>query len=327
MPLPQWLKQAIESELDFLGRSKVVKAHRELSDRYRSKTQNDSSIIETNAHRAAYLAARLPATYASISRVLEEVRLRLPDLKVSSILDIGAGPGTAMWAASEIFPEVKQWTLLEHDEEMVASGKRLAQRCPHPTAKQAKWIVSDLEQTNVLPHHDLVICSYSVGELSDSARTALVANCWKSTNNLLIVIEPGTPVGFERIRTIRSELIGLGSHMVSPCPHTGTCPMANGDWCHFSTRLERSSLHRKVKGGSLGYEDEKFSYVAVSKFPCSLPESRVLRHPQKRSGHVYLTLCTLNELKQEIVSKRTPEDYRTARRIEWGDGFSRSHEK
>ena len=50
---------------------------------------------------AAYAAARMPGCYAAVARVLDELRLRLPDFTPRSMLDFGAGPGTAIWAARE----------------------------------------------------------------------------------------------------------------------------------------------------------------------------------------------------------------------------------
>lgn len=50
---------------------------------------------------AAYAAARMPGCYAAVARVLDELRLRLPDFAPASMLDFGAGPGTAVWAARE----------------------------------------------------------------------------------------------------------------------------------------------------------------------------------------------------------------------------------
>ncbi len=44
---------------------------------------------------ASYLVARLPATYAAVSRVLEEVARLRPGWMPDSLLDAGAGLGTA----------------------------------------------------------------------------------------------------------------------------------------------------------------------------------------------------------------------------------------
>ena len=51
---------------------------------------------------AAYMAARMPACYAAVYKVLEEVSMRLPGFAPESMLDFGAGPGTAIWAAHEV---------------------------------------------------------------------------------------------------------------------------------------------------------------------------------------------------------------------------------
>lgn len=51
---------------------------------------------------AAYMAARMPACYAAVFKVLEEVSTRLPAFAPESMLDFGAGPGTAVWAAREV---------------------------------------------------------------------------------------------------------------------------------------------------------------------------------------------------------------------------------
>ena len=48
------------------------------------------------------MAARMPACYAAMYKVLEEVSMRLPTFTPQSMLDFGAGPGTAIWAAHEV---------------------------------------------------------------------------------------------------------------------------------------------------------------------------------------------------------------------------------
>lgn len=85
--------------------------------------------------------------------------------------------------------------------------------------------------------------------------------------------------------------------------------------------MERSSLHRRLKGGTLGYEDEKFSYVAATKKPFSLPTSRILSQPSRHSGHVELKLCTPEGVQQPTISKKMGSLYKQARKADWGDVF------
>jgi ribosomal protein RSM22 (predicted rRNA methylase) len=98
--------------------------------------------------------------------------------------------------------------------------------------------------------------------------------------------------------------------------------MAGADWCHFAARVERSSLHRRVKGGALGYEDEKYSYVALARQAVELPAARIIRHPQHQPGLVVLEICTAQGLRQRPVVKHDRERFRAARQAAWGDAMS-----
>lgn len=314
---PKQLQLAIERECKRFGLEAMQQAREDLTESYREG--NEEQFLTSNLERCSYLAARMPATYGAVSYVFEQVGQRL----IHSILDLGAGPGTVLWAAIEKFPELHSMTLWEKDAELAAMGKRLAANGENPLFNSAKWEMTDLEQAQELPSHDMIVLSYSAGELTPSGRERLIANAWKAAGQLLVVIEPGTPVGFDRIRAMRQQIIDLGGHPLAPCPHAGECPIKKGDWCHFSVRVNRSPLHRKMKGGTLGYEDEKFSYFIASKREEKLPDARILRHPLKRSGHVCLTLCTKNGIEQSVVSKRNPVLYKEARKAEWGFPFSK----
>lgn len=318
MHLPEELQEAIALEAEKFKLKEIQAAREQLTKRYRNTEKKASPAIANERERCAYLVARMPATYAVIRGVLNELIGRMGDEELCSLLDLGAGPGTVMWAAGSLLPSITRYCLVEQDAESMKLGKRLAGVSKISALSEAEWRLQKMESLHEISKHDIVILSYSIGELPSSDVGPLIEKCWALTNRYLIVIEPGTRKGFEVIRGVRGRLVESGAHLVAPCPHAAECPMSEDDWCHFFRRIERSSLHRQTKKGTLGYEDEKYSYLIAAKEPCIYPQARVLRHPQKRSGHVGLELCTREGLKSQIVSKRTPEEYKSARKLEWG---------
>ena len=104
-----------------------------------------------------------------------------------------------------------------------------------------------------------------IGEIGEAERRALAELMWAKTRDTLLIVEPGTPAGYARIIALRQQLIASGAHVAAPCPHDGKCPLAAPDWCHFTQRLPRSRAHKQIKGAELAFEDEKFTYVALTR--------------------------------------------------------------
>ncbi len=242
-----------------------------------------------------------------------------------TVLDVGAGPGTAVWASAAVWPGLAAATLLERQEGMISLGKRLAKRSLLPVVQQANWVDADLMALWDSNPHDLVVMAYVLGELPEERRTSIIRRLWQVTGGVLVIVEPGTPAGFVRIRAARDQLLAQGASVVAPCPHRGACPMAQGDWCHFAQRVARSQVQRQVKDAELSYEDEKFSFVAASRdatqgVSARIP-ARVIRHPQTRPGHIRLELCTPTGLMSIVVTHKDRQGFRAARDAEWGSTF------
>lgn|SRR3954470_5739460 len=320
MRLPAELQGSIQRETGKVDGRKLAQAVAQLSEHYKA-ADFSSPAVATEAHRAAYLAVRLQATYAAIDRVFAEIKLRAPQAKIASLLDLGSGPGTALLAAAERFPQLRQATLIESDAGWIALGKRLAEQSDMPMVQQAQWLKQDLRSGLACEKHDLVVISYTLGELPQAAAEVVLNKAWKCAGKLLVLIEPGTPRGFAAINAARSSLIVNNVTIFAPCPHHFTCPMAAaGDWCHFSQRVERTSQHRQLKGGALGYEDEKFSYLVAARIDAPSAAARIVRHPGKHSGHVQLVLCTTEgKIENRTVTRSNKEAYKRARKAEWGD--------
>jgi ribosomal protein RSM22 (predicted rRNA methylase) len=269
----------------------------------------------------AYAVGRAPGTYTAASRVLREIAAVRPDWEPASLLDVGAGTASASWAAADVFPSLREITLVEGAEEMSSVGRRIAAAGPSPLA-EAAWVAGDAARPPA-GRFDLVISSYVLGELPTLTRAEAVCRWFDATEDELAILEPGSRDGFAIVRAARDQLIVLKASITAPCPHEAPCPMQDDDWCHFGVRLQRTSLQRRVKSGDRGFEDEKFSYVAASKQHVSHARARrILRRPERQGGHVRLHVCTADGTAREIVvAKRERERYRRARGAEWGETF------
>jgi ribosomal protein RSM22 (predicted rRNA methylase) len=329
MNLPDNLRNALTEELAGIPSKGVAEAVAQLSQRYRSsQTASQGTYVHSEADVVAYAAYRLPATFAAVSAALTAVQKRRWGWHPQTLLDVGAGPGTAMWAASELWPALEKMTLLERDGAMMALGKRLAAHARTETVRKVSWEKVDLLGTWQCQAHELVVMAYVLSELPIAQHVAFVQKLWSCTTDTLVLVEPGTPTGFRHIRGVREHLIEAGGQVAAPCPHSRQCPIPENDWCHFAQRLARTSLHRQVKQGQLAYEDEKFSYVAISRTKDLLQPiaGRIIRHPQIRPGHITLEFCTPEGLKSEVATRKNKEAFREARDVKWGDTFS-AHEQ
>ncbi len=320
------LREAIQIEIHHSDLTKLEKARRELSAKYRDRPEaahrNDEQFMRSRADRLSYLTTRMPATVAVIRRVLEEIKLRQPELVLESVLDMGAGPGTSLWAFAALFPITKS-TLIEQDAELIQLGQSLLLKGSYPCFRNAVWEQDNLLNRKILPPHDCVIFSYVLNEIPKECHPNIIEAGWQAAFKNLIIIEPGTPKGFQIILSARQQLISLGASLIAPCPQANECPLAcsASRWCHFSERLERSREHRWLKGGELGYEDEKYSYLIVSKEKSRPYHARILSHPQKRSGHVHFEFCTAEGLSTKTFSKKNSETYKQAKKLDWGEAW------
>jgi ribosomal protein RSM22 (predicted rRNA methylase) len=316
MQLPTELAEAIGREAAQHGRVALTSAVASISNRYHAEGTRATGQL-SDAERPAYLAVRMPAIYGVLRMVFSELEKRIPGAAVRSLLDLGAGPGTSAWAARAIWPDLAAITCIERDREFIAMGRRIA------PISEIQWIEANLKDNQLLSSADLVVLSYAAGEFNEYA--GLIERAWAAARLALVIVESGTPRGFEVIHRVRDQLIRTGAEIAAPCPHARECPMKTPDWCHFAARIERTRLHRQLKGGELGYEDEKFSYVIASRVPVHPAESRIVRHPWIEPGLVRLELCTPDGLRTHAVRKRAGEQFRRARKANWGGEWQLSN--
>jgi len=316
--LPAELKAALDARLQGLSRTDAAERAALISRTYRDG--GGSGAIASEADALAYTLVRMPATYAAVTASLNALREIAPQFAPASLLDVGAGPGTATWAAAEAFPSLKNFTLLDANPALRALGldlsrdhSRLSAMTYHRGEARAK--LADAEAA------DLVVASYMIGEINDAERKPLAELMWAKSRDTLLVVEPGTPAGYARIIALRAQLIAAGAHVAAPCPHDDRCPLVAPDWCHFTQRLPRSRAHMHLKSAELAYEDEKFIYVALRRASPVQHPARVLTQPVITKAAIKAKLCTDRGVFDAVVLRRHKAAYQRFRKFDWGDGI------
>ena len=318
--LPADLRRGLEQLTQ--GRSHRALAQRAtaLSQRYRAGGRSADAIRDQD-DALAYALTRLPATYAAVAAALSAVARARPAFAPRTMVDVGAGPGTAAWVAAQRFPAIADVRLIDDNAPARALARALLAASDHPALRKAAYAAGALTDSRGEPA-DLVVASYLIGELAPDALADAADGLWSRAANVLLVVEPGTPAGFLRISALRARLIGRGAHVVAPCPHDAACPIAAPDWCHFAQRLARSRGHQRVKGAALAFEDEKFSYVALAREPGARIDARVLAHPRVSKAGIVMKLCTADGIATETTARRDRAPYKARTRWRWGDAVA-----
>ena len=319
--LPGWIGAAFDRKLDHVSRAMLRDRAQAISEAYRAG--GSSEIIRSETDALAYALVRMPATYAAAGAALEQTAGALPGFAPASLLDVGTGPGTAAWAALAAFPSLTQATLIDRNRHLLALARTLHETPGAPPADIA-ITPSDLGPAlGSLSIADMVLASYALTELPDTAADAALTRLWDLTGHLLLIVEPGTQAGFRRILAYREKLLASGASIAAPCSHHAACPLRDeARWCHFGVRLPRTRDHLLVKDASVPFEDEKFTYLAAVKGMMSAERGkRVLATPHTSKAAITLTLCAPGVAERLTIPKRDKETFRRARRCDWGDAW------
>ena len=320
MELPSALKNAIETMADELDRARLAAAARTTSERYREGLGRGTRLVTTDAEAAAYAAARMPATYGAVHTALEHA-LACTDLPATvTLTDVGAGTGAGTWAAAELM-ELSAVSCLERERAMRETGAQLMRASDDDALQNAEWREFDLTGPEKIGHSDVILASYVLNELKEADRIAAAERLFEAADRLLLIVEPGTPEGWRQLMQLRDMLVKKGAHIAAPCPHMNACPIEEGDWCHFTCRVARSRLHKALKTGDAPYEDEKFSYLALTKAPAKPAAGRVARHPVIEPGKITLKVCAKDGIRQLTVRKKDGAMFKWARKASCGDAL------
>jgi ribosomal protein RSM22 (predicted rRNA methylase) len=319
--LPNDLHAAITRALATVPAARWTRAAQALSVYYRAaRTEQERSPAIDRLHVLGYAALILPATYAQLHGALNATAARIPHWAPTTMLDLGSGPGTALWAATERWPTLRTLTAWERAPAFIALGRELARDSACAAVRGARWEQRDLRQIDraAVPPYDLVVLGHVLNELAPAVQQQVIARAWELTGGLLLIVEPGTSALFAVVRAAREQLLALGAHTIAPCAHDQPCPLVD-DWCHFPQRLIRPDFQRRARGAPSQWEDSKFAYAALARFAPEQPIwGRVIRETTSNKAYAEATLSTRAGIVRYQGLKRHREVFRRIQRLAWG---------
>lgn len=316
LDMPEPLREALAREVRGVPFTQLAETAARLRDAYRSEQVPQTPRLDSPMDALAYAAYRMPGTYAAVRAVLAYTAATIPALRPRRVLDIGGGTGAGAWALTDTWPDLETVVIQDRSSAVADLGERMA--ASHPAGASFRWQTGPTSDPV-----DVAMATYLLGELAAPERTRLLAQMVGGAGTV-VVVEPGTTAGYQRILAARAQMIEAGLSIAAPCPHEHRCPLAGHDWCHFAARFSRSSTLRRLKGAEHGHDDEKFSYVVGTRLAVMPADARIIRRPQKRGGLVILQLCDGDGTAHPVtISKRSGDTYRQARDRRWGDPWAK----
>ena len=301
MKIPDLLEIAIEEETKGIKITELRELAQNLSNRYMNEKRAGQTLLSKEKEALAYSIMRMPATFCAVTVALRNTLNIAENCNIETVLDIGAGTGAATWAINELISP-NEITCLEREEAMRKVGQLLMKY--NPEMEKVEWISEDITNSKLIKGADLIISSYMINELKQEERKKIIQKLLNLESKIFLIIEPGTPEGFKNIKEIQKIALEKGLYIVAPCTHQEICKLPENDWCHATVRVERNRIHKMLKSADAPYEDEKFSYIAISKENLGTAQSRILRHPIIETGKITLKLCSNGNIEEKTITKK-----------------------
>jgi ribosomal protein RSM22 (predicted rRNA methylase) len=260
----------------------VIQSHKALAlrrERERTRMMRELDYKKSDERRDAKVAPvfygpdetlaafkfRLYPNYSVVKRVLLEAKSLLGRTaakeddawKPKHVVDFGIGCGSASLAAMDVWDgRGVEWIHGIDPSETMREGTQafFAAMANEPTDDNASQppprltMAAHLSAELAPPSFDLALMAYTATELPHGASILTAAAIlWEKLlpNGLFVMIEPGTPDGFQSIRIVRNMLLDCAKQdadadedecdgpkinpasccIIAPCTHNGPCPM------------------------------------------------------------------------------------------------------
>nr|XP_027198741.1 methyltransferase-like protein 17, mitochondrial [Dermatophagoides pteronyssinus] len=334
----------VDESFDYEMAMKNIGFKQEMQERQR--TLYFEKDFYNNHECASYMAARLPANFAVLSHVFNEIRNEEPDFQPTSVFDFGSGIGTTIWAADHYWNKtIQEYFCVDMNENMNQLSRELLQR----GTLNDEHILDRIFYRQFLPakhfpSYDLVVSAFSLLEMEDTRnRLYVVENLWQKTSGCLVLIEHGSKAGFQAIMEARNfllqinrkiqleqqqsnppnqpdrteidnRLLSIGGSIMAPCPHDLICPrqsiLNKKSYCNFGVHyqpLDYGQTNPRIKS-------EKFTFLIMKKhghFNWKEEQknwSKIIEPVVSKAGHAICRICDNDGLLKQIIVSKSKTD-------------------
>jgi len=284
---------------EFKNEHDLVKAIEEISKKFTTERNSIGDYLNDPRLVSAYTAFYLTTNYPKFEAVLPWLSDDFKEaIKNSTLIDLGAGPGTfslafAEWAQNST-SELYQ---VETSKLMREQGKKL-----WDAFFQTKKLVQ-LDQVREIPN-SFVLFGHSANEMKAKK---VLDYLQKINPDHILFIEPGTKDFFQEMLIIREELLKKNFHQLYPCPHDQECPLKNhlNDWCHQYIHVQHSPDVERLT--QLVRKDRRVLPLTVAAFSKTIKNKsqiRVVRtFPENKFSYEW-QVCGAEKLDHYQVFKR-----------------------
>jgi ribosomal protein RSM22 (predicted rRNA methylase) len=271
--------------------------------------------------RRAYLAYFLPPNLAKMQAPLRELCLHSAGLLAKErlqVLDLGAGPGTAVLGIREFFRQRGsgqhlEFTAVDQVGENLKEAEALFREAGggadnRATLTTVRSGIEAIAERSGGPF-DIIVLSNVLNEmfLRDGdrikRRTELIRNIMArllARDGSCIIIEPALQETSRELLMVRDGMVEGGAQVYAPCLVQGRCPaLVNPrDWCHEDRHWDPPAVVRELdEATGLRKDSLKFSYVIVRNDTRSLADVcgpdcyRVVSEPLATKGKLEFYFC------------------------------------
>lgn len=304
---------------EWIAHAKIL--HHQYMSRGKQQHQN---FINTYSDILAYLALRTPATYAQTVGAFLQIQELIPSWQPKTILDLGSGPGTGIWAAKNTWFSIASATCIDQKKSFLSISKQIADLANFPVDISNLYNDGLKGLQNIDQKYDIVLIANLLNELPPTQIEKVLQETYERCNGVLIIIEPGTPFGSQIVEQSAQYFFEKG-FLLAPYINN-TFATTSKYWLHFSQRFIRPDFQRRIRQNmrdkslmASDWEDTKYAYIAISKIqPEKTFWGRCIGSITKHKGFIEVPILTQNKLIVEKVMKRDKARYAFAKKLTWG---------